>query len=91
MLSIHSGIRQAIASAEAAREQWKRQENALRMTQQVRDDIELLYKTGSANLTRLNEAQTDLVRAEGLAANSKVQYLLALEKLYSESGMTLVP
>ena len=89
ILSIQSGIRQAIASAEAAREQWKRQEDALKMTRRVRDDIELLYTTGSATLTRLNEAQTDLVRAESLAANSRVQYLLALEKLYSESGMTL--
>lgn len=89
ILSIQSGIRQAIASAEAAKEQWKRQENALGMTRQVRDDVELLYTTGSATLTRLNEAQTDLVRAEGLAANSRVQYLLALEKLYSESGMML--
>ena len=89
ILSIQSGIRQAIASAEAAKEQWKRQENALGMTRQVRDDVELLYTTGSATLTRLNEAQTDLVRAEGLAANSRVQYLLALEKLYSESGIVL--
>ena len=89
ILSIQSGIRQAIASAEAAREQWKRQENALKMTQQVRDDIKLLYTTGSATLTRLNEAQTDLVRAEVLAASSKVQYLLALEKIHSESGAIL--
>ena len=86
ILSIQSGIRQAIANAEAARKQWLRQENARKMTKQVRDDIELLYKTGSATLTRLNEAQTDLVRAEGLAASSRVQYLLALEKLRSESG-----
>lgn len=89
ILSIQSGIRQAAASAKAAREQWKRQEDALKMTRRVRDDIELLYTTGSATLTRLNEAQADLVRAEGLAASSRVQYLLALEKLYSESGMVL--
>ncbi|WP_294346348.1 TolC family protein [Prosthecochloris sp.] len=86
ILSIQSGIRQSIANAEAARKQWKRQESALTMTQQVRDDIELLYKTGSATLTRLNEAQTDLVRAQVLAASSKVEYLLALEKLSSETG-----
>ena len=86
ILSIQSGIRQAIANAEAARKQLQRQEKARKMTQQVRNDIELLYKTGSATLTRLNEAQTDLVRAEGLAASSRAQYLLAIEKLRSESG-----
>ena len=86
ILSIQSGIHQAIANAEAARKQLQRQEKARKMTQQVRNDIELLYRTGSATLTRLNEAQTDLVRAEGLAASSRVQYLLAIEKLRSESG-----
>jgi len=86
ILSIQSGIRQAIANAEAAEQQWERQEKARKMTLQVRNDVELLYKTGSADLTRLNEAQTDLVRAEGLSASSKVHYLLALEKLLSESG-----
>ena len=88
ILSIQSGIRQAIANAAAARKQLQRQEKARKMTQQVRHDIELLYRTGSATLTRLNEAQTDLVRAEGLAASSRTQYLLALEKLRSESGLT---
>ena len=87
ILSIQSGIRQAVANAVAARKQLQRQEKARKMTQQVRHDIELLYRTGSATLTRLNEAQTDLVRAEGLAASSRAQYLLALEKLRSESGL----
>ena len=88
--SIESGIRQALAGATAAEEQWKRQEQALKMTRQVRHDIERLYKVGSASLTRLNEAQTDLVRAEGYTANSRVQYLLSLEKLQSETGTIAV-
>jgi len=86
ILSIQSSIRQSIANAEAAQARWRRQQEALSMTKQVRHDIELLYRTGSANLTRLNEAQTDLVRAAGLAASSKIQFLLALDKLRTESG-----
>ncbi len=86
ILSIRSAIRQAVENAGAAEQQWRRQEDAYRMTQKVRRDIELLYRTGAANLTRLNEAQTDLVRAAGLAASSKIQFLLALDKLRTESG-----
>ncbi|ASQ90769.1 hypothetical protein CHL67_07405 [Prosthecochloris sp. GSB1] len=86
ILSIRSSIRQSIANAEATQAQWRRQQEALSMTEQVRHDIELLYRTGSANLTRLNEAQTDLVRAASLAASSKIRFLLALDKLRTESG-----
>lgn len=91
ILSIQSGIRQAITNAKAAEKQWKRQKEAYAMTQQVRHDIELLYNTGSARLTRLNEAQTDLVRAASLAASSKVQFLLALDRLETESGRVPTP
>ncbi|NEX11440.1 MAG: hypothetical protein C1942_01895 [Prosthecochloris sp.] len=87
-LEIQSAIRQALANASAAKETWKRQDKACEMTLKIRNDIEKLYTTGSADLTRLNEAQTDLVRAQGLGASSLIQFRLALEKLRSESGLT---
>ncbi len=86
-LEIQSAIRQALANAAAAQKTWRRQDEALHMTLKIRDDIEKLYKTGAADLTRLNEAQTDLVRAQGLSASSLIQFRLALEKLRSESGI----
>lgn len=89
LLAIQSAIRQAIASAEATRAMYLRQQQSLALTEKIRTHIEKAYRAGVANLTRLNEAQTDLVRAAGAEAASRINYLLALEQLKSASGRVL--
>ncbi len=86
-LEIASSLRQATLAAQTALQVRDRQEQALDMTTRIRNDIEELYRSGAATLTRLNEAQRDLVRAAGLAAASRIRLALALEKLRSETGI----
>ena len=43
------------------------------LTKQTRDLVEEEYKAGNAELTRLNEAQNDLVTAEGNLVSSVVE------------------
>ncbi|SEA39209.1 Outer membrane protein TolC [Desulfuromusa kysingii] len=89
VLSIQSAIRQAIASAEATLAMYQRQQQSLLLTAKIRDHVEKAYRAGVANLTRLNEAQTDLVRASGAEAASRINYLMALQQLKAVSGRIL--
>jgi outer membrane protein TolC len=89
VLAVQSAIRQAIASAEATRTMFQRQQQSLMLTEKIRQHIEKAYRAGVANLTRLNEAQTDLVRAAGAEAASRINYLLALQQLKAASGRIL--
>jgi outer membrane protein TolC len=89
ILSIQSAIRQAIVSAEATRAKYQRQRQSLVLTECIREHVEKAYRAGVANLTRLNETQTDLVRAAGAEASSRINYLLALQQLKAASGRIL--
>jgi len=89
ILTVHSAVRQAIDNAQTAHATFTRQQQAYELTQRIRDHVETSYRTGVASLTRLNEAQTDLVRVAGAAASSRIQYVLALEKLKAETGRIL--
>lgn len=89
VLAIQSAIQQAIASAEATRAMYQRQQQSLLLTAKIREHIEKAYRAGVATLTRLNEAQTDLVRAAGAEAASRINYLLALQQLKAASGRIL--
>jgi outer membrane protein TolC len=68
---------------------YQRQQQTLLLTAKIRDHIEKAYRAGVATLTRLNEAQTDLVRAAGAEAASRINYLLALQQLKAASGRIL--
>lgn len=89
VLAIQSSIRQAIDSAKATRAMYQRQQQSLLLTGKIREHIEKAYRAGVATLTRLNEAQTDLVRAAGAEAASRINYLLALQQLKAASGRIL--
>ncbi|WP_321393546.1 TolC family protein [uncultured Desulfuromusa sp.] len=89
VLSIQSAIRQGIVSATATRAMYQRQHQSLLLTAKIRDHVEKAYRAGVANLTRLNEAQTDLVRASGAEAASRINYLMALQQLKAVSGRIL--
>jgi len=89
VLAIQSAIRQAIDSAEATRAMYQRQQQSLRLTEKIREHTEKSYHAGVATLTRLNEAQTDLIRAAGAEAASRINYQLALQLLNAASGKIL--
>jgi outer membrane protein TolC len=89
VLAIQSAIQQAITSAEATRAMYQRQKQSLVLTERIRVHTEKAYRAGVANLTRLNEAQTDLVRAAGAEAASRINYLIALQQLNVASGRIL--
>jgi outer membrane protein TolC len=89
ILSIQSSIRQALDVAQTAYLTYQRQEKALELTKRIREHVEKTYKAGTAPLTRLNEAQTDLVRAAGQFESSRIQYQLALVNLKTETGQIL--
>ncbi|MBU0960714.1 MAG: TolC family protein [Proteobacteria bacterium] len=88
-LAIQSAIRQSIATVKATRIMSDRRKLSLALTARIRDHVEKAYRAGAATLTRLNEAQTDLVRASGAEAASRINYLLALQQLDAASSRIL--
>ncbi|PLX98773.1 MAG: hypothetical protein C0622_11375 [Desulfuromonas sp.] len=88
-LAIQSTLKQARIRAEAARAIYLRQSHTLKLVQRIRDQIEKAYRAGAATLTRLNEAQTDLVKVSGAVAASRISYLQQLESLRAASGRIL--
>jgi len=88
-LQIQATIRQNLVTARTAFEIYERSSKAYELTVRIRNSVEKSYKAGAAPLTRLNEAQTDLTRASGAVASSRVEYLQSLEKIASETGRIL--
>jgi outer membrane protein len=88
-LAIQSAIHQSIATATATRTMSDRRKRSLALTERIRDHVEKAYRAGVETLTRLNEAQTDLVRASGAEAASRINYLLALQQLDAASSRIL--
>ena len=88
-LSIRSSLRQRIDGAETALAIFERQEKIYELSSHVRDSVEKSYKAGMASITRLNEVQTDLIRAKGAYSTSFIAYLLLLNQLDIETGRIL--
>nr|WP_320114438.1 TolC family protein [uncultured Desulfuromonas sp.] len=88
-LEIQSQLRQDLDQARAALAIFKKQQLTFELTYKIRSHIEQAYRAGVETLTRLNEAQTDLVKASGSVAQSRINYLLALEMVASTTGRIL--
>ncbi|QBG48841.1 TolC family protein [Verrucomicrobia bacterium S94] len=88
-LSIRSSLQKRIDEAAMSREVFLRAEKIHQLSVQVRDSVEKSYKAGMAPITRLNEVQTDLVRARGTYASSYIAYQLVLNQLDIETGRIL--
>ena len=89
VLAVQSEIGQAYERAKITALMHERQQLALVMTARIRDHIEKSYRAGVATLTRLNEAQTDLVRVAGAEVASQINFQIALQKLQAASGRIL--
>jgi outer membrane protein TolC len=87
ILAMGAEIEQALNVADTAYSTWKNQEQTRALTEKIRKHVEKAYRAGVATLTRLNEAQTDLVRASGAAAASRILYRIALVNLNAAMGV----
>jgi outer membrane protein TolC len=90
-LAISSAIRQSRDRADAAFEIYERQQKTLEMIKRIRDHVETAYRAGTISLTRLNEVQTDLVRASAAVAATWVDYRMALVDLMAETSRIEIP
>ncbi len=88
-LEIQSQLRQSLDQAQAALAIFRKQQQTFELTYKIRSHTEQAYRAGVATLTRLNESQTDLVKASASVAQSRINYLLALEMVASTSGRIL--
>jgi outer membrane protein TolC len=89
-LSVVSEVRQQRTAIETAFRQAALRERIHDMTVEMRDLVRKQYTAGTASLTRLNEAQTDLVRAEGNLALARTRYWQFVEDLRAATGRNLV-
>ena len=87
ILAMNAEIQQALDVADTAYSTWENQEQTQALTEKIRKHVEKAYRAGVATLTRLNEAQTDLVRASGAAAASRILYRIALVNLNAAMGV----
>jgi outer membrane protein TolC len=88
-LAIAAELRQQLDATAVARRQLTLSEQVSRMTSEVRDLVRIEYSAGRASLTRLNEAQTDLVRASGDLASARIRCWQASENLAAVTGRNL--
>jgi len=88
-LAIQSEISQACSRTIMTSMMYERHQRALVMTEKIRDHIEKAYRAGVATLTRLNEAQTDLVRVAGATVASRINFQIAWQKLNAATGRIL--
>lgn len=88
-LSLQAEIRQAIARVTTAKTIYQRQRRSLTLTERIREHTAKAYRAGVATLTRLNEAQTDLVRAAAATGASRIRYRLTLAQLEAVTGRVL--
>ncbi len=85
-LAVASELHRAIDLAAVARQEVDLQKRIHEMTRQARELVRSEYTAGRANLTRLNEAQTDLVRAESVLAQAKITFWQAIEDVAAAAG-----
>ena len=88
-LSIRSTLRQRVDEAETVSKVLQRYEKIQELSTSVRTSVQKSYRAGLVSITRLNEAQTDLVRAKGNYLTSYISYLLVLNRLDIETGRVL--
>lgn len=86
---IAAEVRQALDAATTATAQSENQRQISDLAREIRDIVRKEYLSGVSPLTRLNETQTDLVRAEGLLAQMRIRRDQALETLAAALGDNL--
>jgi len=86
---IAAEVRRALDAAATAAAQLDHQRDITDLAREIREIVRKEYLSGVSPLTRLNEAQTDMVRAEGLLAQMGIRRDHALENLAAATGDNL--
>ena len=86
-----SEVRQVIEELNAARKQLTLQRANAVLVQKNRDLVEKEYTAGKASLVRLNEAQKDLISAQGQLALARVGLRQVWQNLAAATGAILQP
>ena len=89
-LAIIGELRRLIEGATVAKTQVELQTKINNMTEEARKLVRNEYVAGRASLTRLNEAQTDLVRAAGDLVKARIRYWQILEDVAAASAKILI-
>lgn len=85
-ISAVSEIQTAMDKLVSARQTLSLQAETTRFTEETRDLVKIEYSAGQVSLVRMNEAQNDLVAAQGDLAQARVSLGLALEELAYYTG-----
>lgn len=89
ILNIQSKVQQQICQVKSSLLLLNKQKQALEMSRKIREHVQKLYSAGETNLTRLNEAQNDLIKISGSVAASQIAHQLMLILLDSTTGKIL--
>ncbi len=84
-----AAVRQALADLRTAQEQLVLQRTTAEYVERNRDLVEKEYNAGQGALARLNQAQRDLVQAQGRLALARVSLRQAWHTLRTETAETL--
>ena len=82
-------IRTGWENVDSAKQTLELQEENTKLIEVTRDLVKKEYSVGQVSLVRLNEAQNDLVAAEGELADARVSLALALEELDYYTGRNI--
>jgi len=88
-LAVASEVRRAIEDLTAAQESVVLQRDNAQLVQRNRDLVEKEYDAGVVSLVRLNEAQRDLVEAQGTLALARVALQQAWHDVRTATGQTI--
>ena len=89
--SLKSEVRTAYVSLQAAMEVLKKENSLLEVATRIRDLVREEYLGGTATITRLNEAQTNLTTTSLARSNAWIAVLTAQEQLYSVTAGYRLP
>ncbi|RME37995.1 MAG: hypothetical protein D6788_08305, partial [Planctomycetota bacterium] len=86
-LTVASEVRSAVISVTDAQEQIRLQRESLKTALENRRMVQAAYLAGKETLTRLNEAQRDVIEADANLARARIQLRQAWSDLYAAAAV----
>ena len=90
-IGVTADVRDGVERLKAVQEQLVLQRESAALVRRNRDLVEKGYNAGQESLVRLNQAQTELVSAQGRLALARVELQQAWENLDAATGAILEP
>jgi outer membrane protein TolC len=88
-IAVAAAVRSEYETLASAQQRLALQRRIREMTAESKELVLKEYLAGKSSLTRLNEAQTDLVRAEGALVLARLRVVQAVENLAAATGRIL--